>query len=248
MSNKVLGAANQQGSLRQLADDPSETRAFFMNLTKTTEQLIIGTVLGDGHIRRNGRYYRLELTHSPEQKEYLEWKYRVLLKDNLVKSPPHLIMGGEDKKYPQWRCDTLTLLIFEKFRKMFYSDGKKRITRKALNRLEPLGLAVWYMDDGSVTVHKKKYSRELHLNTYSFYREQKIIQKYFKERWNISVRISRSKGNYRIALNAIEGKKLLHLIRPYIVDSMKYKLDLGYRKNFHNAELLQSFASQNLEG
>ena len=201
-------------------------------LSKKTNQLILGTTLGDGHIRRHGKFCRLELCHSPKQKEYLKWKYRLLLEDNLVKSPPYLIMVGENKKYPQWRCQTLSFPIFCEFRRKFYSKRKKRITRKLLNQLTLLGLAVWYMDDGSVSIHKKKYSRELHLNTYNYTKEEhEIIQHYFKKIWNISVKISKNKGRYRIALNATEGKKFLYLIKSHIIDCMKYKIDLGYIKD-----------------
>jgi len=201
------------------------------SLSKKTRQLILGTTLGDGHLRRQAINTRLEVAHSPKQKEYLFWKYNILKKDGLTKSEPRIIViKYNGKKYPQWRFQTLSLSVLNDFHHLFYVKSKKMVRRKALNRLEPLGLAVWYMDDGNIAIHKQSKSREIYLNTQQCsYEEHLIIRKYFKMRWKIQVRIIRNKGSFRIAMNATEGKKFLEIVKPYIINCMKYKIDLGYK-------------------
>ena len=40
--------------------------------------------------------------------------------------------------------------------KKIYINGKKTVTREFLNNLKELGLAIWFMDDGSICRSKKK--------------------------------------------------------------------------------------------
>jgi hypothetical protein len=49
-----------------------------MNLSEEEKSIIIGSLLGDGHLERNGVHFRLQITHSIKQKSYLLWKMRKL--------------------------------------------------------------------------------------------------------------------------------------------------------------------------
>ena len=39
--------------------------------------VLIGTLLGDGNLTKRGRYCRLFIKHSANQRELIEWKYNV---------------------------------------------------------------------------------------------------------------------------------------------------------------------------
>jgi hypothetical protein len=45
-----------------------------MYLSGEEKSVIIGSLLGDGYLERNGKYFRLQITHSIKQKDYLMWK------------------------------------------------------------------------------------------------------------------------------------------------------------------------------
>ena len=49
-----------------------------MRITSRQDAIIIGSLLGDGCLEKNGRFTRLRLEHGHIQKSYLEWKYKEL--------------------------------------------------------------------------------------------------------------------------------------------------------------------------
>ena len=171
------------------------------------EQFVIGAILGDSHIRYTGKTSRantrIEFAHSTKQEEYIQWKYDFLKEYELAASPPRLYKIGKEKEFLQLRFTSKSNKIFNEYHYLFHKEGKKKITRKILNKLQPLGLAIWYMDDGNLSLQKytKKdgeqgiHARRLMLNTQGFtYEEHKIIQRYFKVAWNMDVNINKNNG------------------------------------------------------
>ena len=49
-----------------------------LKLTRRQREIIVGKLLGDGHLEsmNNGRTYRLKIEHSLKQKEYVDWFYQ----------------------------------------------------------------------------------------------------------------------------------------------------------------------------
>lgn len=203
---------------------------------EAVHQLILGGLLGDASLNLTNKNPRLHVAHAKAQEEYVWWKYTILSESfDIVE--PKIIMSGKDKKYPQLRFQTPTTQRFIYYQKLFYPKGKKVLKRKILNMLEPLGLAIWYMDDGNLILHKYKKadgtvgikSRELAINTQCFsYEEHEIIKRYFEVKWKLEVKIYKNKGSYRIVMNATNAKAFINIVEPYIIPSMQYKIDLQY--------------------
>ena len=63
-------------------------------LTQIQKSLTIGSILGDGYVRivpgRKNAF--LEINHSINMKEYVDWKYELL--KNIVISPPRMRKGN----------------------------------------------------------------------------------------------------------------------------------------------------------
>ena len=115
--------------------------------------------------------------------------------------------------------------IFKDYRELFYPNGKKIVTREILDKLDPLGLAVWYLDDGSYDYSHKR----LNIATNGFTLiENKIIHQYFKEKWNIDCKIQKAKTHYYIRFNKEYTNKFIELIKTHImqIPSMTYKIGL----------------------
>jgi hypothetical protein len=94
---------------------------------------------------------------------------------------------------------------------------KKRIYKEDLYKLEGLGLAIWYMDDG----YKPKYGGcFISTNCFSF-EDLEIVKKMFLEKFNIRVTYNSKHVTY---ISAKEFPKFVKLIEPYIIPSMRYKL------------------------
>lgn len=210
------------------------------------EQLIIASILGDGSIRYVNKgsraNARIEFAHAERQGDYLWWKYNIFKKYDLVNSKPRHIMSGNDKQYPQLRFETKTNKLFNNYHYMFYKTKERKLTRKILNKLTPLGLAIWYMDDGNLSLPKytKKdgstgiHCRRLMLNTQGFsYEENVLIQRYFKVVWSIDVNINKNNGYHRIVMGAKSANLLINIIKPYIIPSLEYKIDMKYKNKLN---------------
>ena len=188
---------------------------------------VIGMVLGDATLQDRGR---LKLTHSPRQREYLMMKVGLL--QRLQRRELRVTEKVERTTYgsfPLLRAETVVRPIYRRLRKLMYPLGQKHITRKILDYLEPIGLAIWFMDDGSCSLKKndrgKVSSCETTLNTYVSAEENQTIIAYFAERWNVRLGINRSKGMWRLRMGTREARKFAEIIKSYVIPSMSYKLD-----------------------
>jgi len=199
--------------------------------------ILTGMILGDASlvVSHGGRHAMLKLQHSPSQRSYLLHKVAILreITHVNVREVPDNGWG-----YGTIIAETRTHPIYTKLRKRWYPNGRKTISLQALMPLDAQGLAYWYMDDGSLTIHyrvltsgrKSPKSREIHFHTQAFSREEhEIMREFLTERFGISTRISRHKGKYWVlGMGAKEGQKLFDIIRPYVLPMFDYKMNMHY--------------------
>lgn len=202
-------------------------------------EIILGGLLGDSHIRKNNHI--VVFGQSDKQKEYLEWKHGKLLristsmwrtdtKDGFIR------YNFQTKQECKQDMKSISLLVCDK-------NGNKKLTREWLNLLTPLSLAVWWMDDGCLSVHKGNRYGKLCTHNFS-YEENLIIQKYFKVVWNIDLDIKIEKGKYYFCrFNVSNLKKIISIIYPYVIQipSMIYKIDLNYSNNVNLSEFYEIY-------
>ena len=204
---------------------------------KNKNGIIIGMVLGDACIEKTGR---LSLGHGEKQREYLDFKADLLQNFFNVKKYERTInLNG--KEFIQVGLRTNQTPYLRQLRKVLYKPNKE-INLRQLKKLTPLGIALWYMDDGSLLFQRDKEgkieSRKAYLNTQGFSREEnEIMVNYFKDEWNINCKIHRDKNYYRLYFNSTELKKLIEIIKPFIINSMNYKICMRYGKNKKNENL-----------
>lgn len=224
-------------------------------VSNTQLQAIVGGLLGDACIFRikdknNGKLYnaRLLFNHCLAQEEYLKWKYS-LLGDLCNKPVRRVKQTGYGAGSLACRVESRCSPVLNPFYDLF--DKPKRVTRKALNLLDPLGLAIWYMDDGTLNIEYYPRAdggygirrRRIALATDCFsLKEHYIIQRYFKVVWGIDTKIQkvvykkRNKESYRLLMNYENAKKFVAIVEPHIHPTMKYKIDFNRERNYHNAE------------
>lgn len=211
-------------------------RKISKKLSKEQKSLLIGLLLGDGTISSN---FVFKLSHSETQLEYLEWKVKLLneynLKNNGIKTYTSKCgyNTGKNVIYSQLSINP----TIKALRRTVYIP-KKTFTRKLLNWLTPLGIAIWYMDDGCVNINTSKQRSSIQhtikFATCTNEETTKIIIDYFKETWNIKFRpFKEGKNTYSIASSSEEDyNKFVQLVRPYIeqVPSLLYKIRDNYTK------------------
>ena len=193
-----------------------------MDINESQGQIIIGTLLGDGHLEKNGKYTRLRIDHR--HKEYADWKYREL--QNLATDKPRLVLdkyrSSNNKVYQRWHFSTFSVPQLDKYRKMFYKGRHKCVPLEIGQILNlPIALAVWYMDDG----YKRNDCAALRLSTDAFsYTEQHLLLQTLKDNFEICAKIHRKGRWYNIYIPQNEAVKFCNIIRSFVLPSLKYKL------------------------
>lgn len=195
-----------------------------LKLSRRQREIIIGTLLGDAHLETltHGHTYRLRIAHSESQKEYIDWLYSEL--QNCTVSPPHyktIILLG--KKYGCYWFDTVYSGSLRFYAHQFYDNKLKKVPKFITRLLTPLGLAVWYMDDGSIKSHQTKGRI---LNTQGFTKQDvsRLIECLAKK-FSIQSQPRRQKEGWQIFIPSAMHGLLQKTIGPYILPSMRYKLD-----------------------
>lgn len=208
-------------------------------MTKKEKNFILACILGDGCINKrlinNTIQCRFLMKHSMKQFEYFKWKVERLEK---IFSSKRVNSYSMEKNSGR---SNITACRYEKnhaYLKSLYSfvyqNSKKTFSKKVLNKLDAEGIAIWYMDDGSLynvkyLTSSGKYRcrvANLTLNTYLSFEENKIIVDYFKNKWNITFKIAKGKNFTRLLVRTKEARKFIEIVKPYIHESMLYKIDI----------------------
>ena len=195
-------------------------------MNKISRNMLLGAILGDGHLLKNGDG---RILHSAAQKDYLEWKLRVLKMCGINCSE---ICYKNNNGYPAYLFHIRTSKWGKFLRKFMYKDGYKNIyNRKLLNRLSAIHVAIWYMDDGGLSQKKRNgiiQANDLMLNTHTTQENNQVIIDYFKQVWDVSFTQVKNKGHYRLRCGTKEARKFLNIVREFVsqVPSMAHKLNV----------------------
>lgn len=194
-------------------------------------QILYGSMLGDGSLIKSAHGYRFSLCHSEPQLEYLIWKKSVLA-NLFLANPSRYESTFRDTVTIQYHLHSIHHPQLEEIYNLFFIDGKRKpISEELLDYLNPLGLAVWYMDDGSY--NRNPNSMQATLSTDALTKsENQIIADWFKDRHEIEVKVQKVKAStnfgkkdtYRLRINRSQTDKFFSLIRTHIHSTMLYKL------------------------
>ena len=99
----------------------------------------------------------------------------------------------------------------------FYADGKKRIPDNV--QLNPMMLAVWFMDDGS-----KCREQDVYINTQQFSHSDQMKCIQMLAQLKIEGSLNKDKEYTRIRIKKTSIPVLYRLIADHVIPSMKYKL------------------------
>src|SRR3989344_422832 len=194
-----------------------------LQLTDEQREILIGVLLGDGHLetQNNGRTYRLKIEHACWQDVYTLWLYEKF--KAWVLTPPqekqHTVFG---KIYKEHWFSTISHGAFRFYANQFYRDKHKILPRQIERWLTPLVLAIWFMDDGSI---KSDRHRALILNTQSFTKLENLkLIEIFNKKFGIQCQLRPQRNLWQIYINGSTIRKFVELITQYILPSMRYKL------------------------
>ena len=184
------------------------------SLTQFQRSIIIGTILGDGYLRifPGRKNVLLEINHSYNQKEYVDWKYKIL--ENVSASPPKA-RKGNDRRIA-YRFYSKQLPELTELYKLFYKNGRKIIPDNLL--LDPIILSVWFMDDGS-----RCRDCDIYINTQQFTAEEQKKLIFALAKLDLHAKINKDKNYYRLRFLKLSVQRLMSLVSETIIESMRYK-------------------------
>src|SRR5258708_3467864 len=192
-------------------------------LNRTQASILSGLLLGDGHLEAVTRdqTYRLKVEHSLKQKEYVDWLYDKFA-DFIRNEPYTKTKFLHEKQFSCYGFTTCSSELFQFYAQQFYDGRKKIIPQLFTQIIDPLALAIWFMDDGSFkSRHHKTYI--IHSVGYSKM-DLEIVQEIFEEKFGIKIALHKQYDRWRIYFLSETADKFKKLIERYVIPSMKYKL------------------------
>lgn len=183
--------------------------------------VLVGILLGNAYKRQNNFY----IQHPAFQEDYVLFKQRLL--EQITQKPVSLYSRFTNKGDRLLCLEPSLIPLIRVLVKKRFPGGNKKITKEFLNLLTLPGIALWFLDKGSKSLKKngKIHSLEINLNTQTSQTENELIIAYFSEVWEVKWGLSKGKKSYRLRMGTKAGKKFLELIRPYVPETMLYKIE-----------------------
>ncbi len=192
-------------------------------------QVVLGGLMGDGHLApntRGRRGVRFRMGHGARQEAYVDWKASLL--GNIGQTRTVRPNGAV-------HIDLTPLPELSEVREaVYWGDGKKHLTEDYLKALTPLALAVWFMDDGSFALRsegKQERTRggsgriEICVEAMSEATRDRLAT-YLRDVHGVDCRVApRGAGQKAVLTMTTAGtERFQQVIAPYVHPSMAYKL------------------------
>lgn len=192
------------------------------NVLYSKEQLsfLIGTLLGDGSIKKRGY---LVFGHSEDQLSYLELKAQ-LFGGSL--GPKKKVGSYKGKEYFARFLTSPRNSQISYLRGLMYPNGKKEFG-PVKHLIDDKALAMWYMDDGTLSSNGNGWN--VIMCTDGFGEENPEIQKFLLERFGIESTIAISGKRQRIRIRQSSIEKFFSIIGKYVTTDLLYKIPEQYQ-------------------
>ena len=199
---------------------PREVGGRLSFVNDPVSSIVVGSLLGDAYVYRNGT---LQIEHALSQRAYVEWKYRQLA--SAAGKPPKEVERVDRRNGKHyWSLRFYTRALFREQQKDFYVEGIKRVPPQIADWLDPLALAVWFMDDGGRSGQKRQ---SMIWNVASFNSEDHDrLQKALLNLYGLETTIQRAGKGIHLYVRSVSARRFMEIIHPYIIPSMLYKLPL----------------------
>jgi hypothetical protein len=195
-----------------------------VSLTQHCREIIVGAILGDACLERNGKNVRLRIDHGHQQQTYVEWKHQELFP--LSPSAPRRVDVHDPRTqqvYVHYRFVSKTTEELNEYFELFYgNEGTKRIPDTIAAHLSSaLSVAVWYMDDGG----RRSDCRSGYFNTQGYTAEEvDLLRSCLLENFKLPTTLHFAAKRPRIYIASSHFETFCDWIRPHVIPDMRYKL------------------------
>lgn len=145
-------------------------------LTHQQEQLVVGSLLGDGWMdRTSSKAARFSDGHCQAQAQYTDWKADIMEPFTSNRRWGRKVVG--DKTFHNHSFTTSSCRQLLPFYDLFYKTGVRVFPASLPKLMTPLVLAIWYMDDGSLCSSGRNTRISFGLDALSLKRALKALRK-----------------------------------------------------------------------
>jgi hypothetical protein len=181
------------------------------------KEIIIGSLLGYGHIDKREKYPIFIEVHAKNQKDYLYWKYEILkdlcnISPSFKKGGKAIIKGKECNMQPSYRLCTRVYDFLKYYRSLS--------NHELLDCMTELILSIWILDDAS---RDDKGYWDLCIAEYS-QEDMNFAEEKFNG-FNLNGHVQKDKRYYRF--DAVSSRKIDKIILrniPNDLDIIQYKI------------------------
>lgn len=189
--------------------------------------IFVGSLLGDGSISSNGY---LSVAHTEEHEDYVRLKALALSDLGVRLDHRQCASTVRPGSRPQWRLATRVLRWIKQLRPFFYGTGGRTIPDWIT--LDPLSIATWFMDDGSMSFRQGEGRRPCaQFATNRLSRDGVEKLRVALSAVGITTTIKYGSG-WRIGVGVDATPILSEMIAPFVPESMQYKLLPEHRGKF----------------
>lgn len=192
-------------------------------MTDDQLQLLLGSALGDGSLRKVGTHSAtFRVGHGKQQEDYVRWKHWMLEPFSRSLGPVGNGVG----------FDTIAFPTLADLREGLYKGSGRRVaTASVLDRLDARGVAVWYGDDGSFAGHFDRWGhgKAVLYNKSLEGSDRESVAAMFEQ-----LGVGRPRDDGRgFWFRAEQTARLHELIAPYLHPSIQHKLHPTLRDRFN---------------
>lgn len=173
-------------------------------LTPEQHQIILGGILGDGNLKKNGKNHYYRECHAIGEEDYLRWKA-----DQLGDITTGKIFDIPGRGYsPQVGFQTKNSSTFTEYAEMNRMD--------VIEKIDELGFVIWLLDDGWIRKNCKSRSMGIARGTLTDEEAEGLIIK--ASELGLSMHCVGSKQDF--SLNSENNKRIKELVYKYFDSSM----------------------------
>jgi Cytochrome c oxidase subunit III/LAGLIDADG DNA endonuclease family len=195
--------------------------------------IIIGSLLGDATMEKDGYGSRFAFYQAKINGEYLLWLHQIISLLGYSKEKIPLIQSrkgidGQLRYYYRFRTYTYSSFnwIYDEFYPKSNLLGKgvrKIVPNSIVNYLSPLALAIWLMDDGC-----KYKNKGLKFGTNAFtLKDVKLLAYVLENKYGIITAIHKTGlvNQYSLYIPKSSLTELIKIVKPHIHPTMAYKIE-----------------------
>lgn len=212
---------NNKFDIAEKAKPGDVVNTFCVSPDENVIKIAKASLLGDGSIS-NGIFQE---RHSFKQKKYLLWKKNFFGECSIADLVERV--SGYGSKVLNF--NSLTFDVFRELRRDWYKPNKK--IPEDLSWIDNFTVAVWYMDDGSLSRNKNQKDRACFATNGFSKSDCERLALRLENMYEVSCTVYNSKG-WNIRINSGKNNEISNFwnsISEYIIPSMEYKLPENFR-------------------